>query len=92
MHRTLYEIFGLPPLNMFDALATDFSDCFTAEPDFRPFQALGVDMRIFDPEKAKDPKDPDYGQARKRASINRDDELEVDKILKKGEKEVSHYH
>ena len=29
MHRTLYEIFGLPPLNMFDALANDFSDCFT---------------------------------------------------------------
>ena len=28
MHRTLYEILGLPPLNMFDALANDFSDCF----------------------------------------------------------------
>ena len=32
MHRTLYQIFGLPPLNMFDALANDFSDCFTTSP------------------------------------------------------------
>ena len=24
MHRTLYQILGLPPLNMFDALANDF--------------------------------------------------------------------
>ena len=38
MHRTLYQIFGLPPLNMFDALANDFSDCFTTSPDFRPYQ------------------------------------------------------
>ena len=67
MHRTLYEIFGLPPLNMFDALANDFSDCFTTKPDFRPYTVVPVDPRIFDPEKAKDPKDPDYGQARKHA-------------------------
>ncbi len=37
MHRTLYQILGLPPLNMFDALANDFSDCFTTQPDFRPY-------------------------------------------------------
>ena len=89
MHRTLYEIFGLPPLNMFDALANDFSDCFTTEPDFRPYKALAVDPRIFDPEKAKDPKDPDYGQARKLPSIGMDDDDEVEKILKRGEKETS---
>ena len=39
MHRTLYEILGLPPLNMFDALANDFSDCFTTTPDFRPYRS-----------------------------------------------------
>ena len=65
MHRTLYEILGLPPLNMFDALANDFSDCFTTSPDFRPYRCRPVDPRIFDPEKAKDPKDPDYGAARR---------------------------
>ena len=86
MHRTLYEILGLPPLNMFDALASDFSDSFTDTPDFRPYQSRAVDPRIFDPEKAKDPKDPDYGQARRKASAPMDDEEEVEKILKRGEK------
>ena len=89
MHRTLYQIFGLPPLNMFDALANDFSDAFTTEPDFRPYTAVPVDRRIFDPEKAKDPKDPDYGRARKMRSIGLDDGNEMEKILKRGEKESS---
>jgi YVTN family beta-propeller protein len=89
MHRTLYEILGLPPLNMFDALANDFADCFTTQPDFRPYEAVPVDPRIFDPEKAKDPKDPDYGQARKLRSIKMDDDAEMDKILKTGDKETS---
>ena len=89
MHRTLYEILGLPPLNMFDALANDFSDCFTTKPDFRPYTVVPVDPRIFDPEKAKDPKDPDYGQARKLRSIVMDDDEEMEKILKRGAKEVS---
>jgi len=91
MHRTLYEIFGLPPLNMFDALANDFSDSFTTTPDFRPYNVVPVDPRIFDPEKAKDPNDPDYGQARKLPSITMDDDDEVGKNLKRGEKEVSRH-
>jgi YVTN family beta-propeller protein len=89
MHRTLYEIFGLPPLNMFDALANDFSDCFTTKPDFRPYKVVPVDGRIFDPEKAKDPKDPDYGRARKLPSVVMDDDEAVEKNLKRGEKESS---
>jgi YVTN family beta-propeller protein len=89
MHRTLYGIFGLPSLNMFDALANDFSDCFTTQPDYRPYKAVAVDRRIFDPEKAKDPKDPEYGQARKQPSIPMDDDDEMENILKKGEKEVT---
>ncbi len=89
MHRTLYEIFGMPALNMFDALANDFADCFTTKPDFRPYTVVPVDRRIFDPEKAKDPKDPDYGQARKLRSIQMDDDEEVEKILKRGAAESS---
>jgi YVTN family beta-propeller protein len=88
MHRTLYEIFGLPPLNMFDALANDFADCFTTKPDFRPYKCLPVDPRIFDPEKAKDPKDPDYGKARLLPSISLDDPEEMEKVLRRGEKEA----
>lgn len=84
MHRTLYEILGLPPLNMFDALANDFSDCFTLTPDFTPYTHVGVDPRIFDPEKAKDPKDPEYKKARTTASIVRDAPDEDDKALPGG--------
>lgn len=72
MHRTLYEILGLPPLNMFDALASDFSDAFTLTPSFAPYVCQPVDPRIFDPEKAKDPNDPDYQQARHLPSVERD--------------------
>jgi YVTN family beta-propeller protein len=81
MHRTLYEILGLPPLNLFDALANDFSDCFTTTPDFRPYRCLDVDLRIFDPEKAKDPKDPEYRRARLEPGIKRDDPDDEEEIL-----------
>ena len=87
MHRTLYEIFGLPPLNMFDALANDFADCFTTTPDFRPYRCVPVDPQIFDPEKAKDPKDPDYGAARRQRSIRMDDDDEIEKVLQRGANE-----
>jgi len=81
MHRTLYSIFGLPPLNMFDALANDFSDCFTTKPDYRPYKCLPVDPRIFDPEKAKDPNDPEYMKARTMLSVRMDDEEEMERVL-----------
>lgn len=81
MHRTLYSIFGLPPLNMFDALANDLSDCFTTTPDYTPYKCLPVDPRIFDPEKAKDPSDPDYGQARLMSSVRMDDEDAMEEVL-----------
>lgn len=72
MHRTLYQILGLPPLNLHDALANDLSDCFTTKPDFTPYTHTPIDARIFDPSKAKDPKDPDYKAARLLPSIRRD--------------------
>lgn len=79
IHKTVFAIFGLPPLNQFDALASDFSDCFTTKPDFRPYRAVPVDPRIFDPAKAKDPLDPDYKQARLQPSVPLDDAGEADR-------------
>ena len=72
MHRTLYEIFGLPPLNLFDALSNDFSDCFTDKPDFTPYAAEKVDRRLFDWPKSRDKNDPYYIKARKLPTIQRD--------------------
>ena len=72
MHRTMYEIFGLPPLNLFDALSNDFSDCFTDKPDFTPYTVQKVDPRIFNWPGIRDPKDPQYRAARKMPTIQRD--------------------
>lgn len=84
MHRTLYQVLGLPPLNMFDALANDFSDCFTTTPDYRPYTHVAVDPRIFDPMKAKDPKDPDYKRARLEPSIRLDNAATMQQVLEEG--------
>ncbi len=80
MHRTLYELFGLPALNLFDGLANDFSDCFTTKPDFTPYTVRQVDKRIFDAKKVLDPNDPDYQKARKMKSVRRDSD-EVEEVV-----------
>jgi YVTN family beta-propeller protein len=55
IHKTIYRIFGLGSLNLYDAAASDLGDLFTAEADFSPYLARSVDPRIFDPAKARDP-------------------------------------
>jgi hypothetical protein len=84
MHRTMYEILGLPPLNLFDGLANDFSDFFTTTPNDTPYTHVPVDPRVFDPQKARDPKDPDYRKARLEPSIRLDDPEEMQKVLDAG--------
>lgn len=38
--RTIEQILGLPPMNQFDAATSPMFDCFTDEPDFRPFTSV----------------------------------------------------
>ena len=61
--KTIFRILGLPPLNLFDATATELGDCFTATPDFTPYEALPVRKELFDPEKAKEPDNPEPSPA-----------------------------
>ena len=49
----------LPPLNLFDATASDLADCFTDKPDFSPYDRQPVDPRLFDPGTAREPLDPE---------------------------------
>lgn len=56
--KTAFRILGIPPLNLFDATASDLLDCFTPVPSFTPYQALRPESEIFVPEQAKDPIDP----------------------------------
>jgi hypothetical protein len=51
--KTVFRILGLPPLNLFDAVAADLTDCLAARPDPAPYRALEVDRRIFDPAAAR---------------------------------------
>lgn len=51
--KTIFRVLGLPPLNLYDAAATDLSDVFTSTPDFAPYKLLPVDARLFDPATAK---------------------------------------
>jgi len=56
--KTIFRLLGLPPLNLFDAAASDLSDCFTTRPDFTPYTVLPIDHALFNPAKVKDPLDP----------------------------------
>ncbi len=53
VQRTIYEMLGLGPLNLEDALADDLGDMFQATPDLEPFRAKPSDKRVFDPGKAR---------------------------------------
>ncbi len=57
LQKTIFRILKLPPLNLFDASASDLSDTFTTTPDFEPYRALPEDARLFEPDKAKEPMD-----------------------------------
>ena len=60
LFKTFWNILGLPYLNQYDAAATDLSDFFTDVPDYTPYNALEVDKRVFDPQKALDPFDENF--------------------------------
>ncbi len=58
--KTFWHILRLPCLNQYDAGASDLGDLFTDEPDFTPYNAIMVDQRVFDPQKALDPFDEEF--------------------------------
>jgi hypothetical protein len=45
--KTIFRLLNLPPLNLFDATASDLADFFTPVPDRAPYHALEEDRRIF---------------------------------------------
>ena len=59
--KTIFRTLGLPPLNLYDAAASDLADCFTTSPDFTPYKVVPIDERLFEPAQARDPLDPKPG-------------------------------
>jgi YVTN family beta-propeller protein len=53
--KTMFNVLSIPYLNQYDGGATDLADCFTAQPDFTPYQAMMVDTMIFNPRTAMSP-------------------------------------
>lgn len=54
--KTVFRLLGMPPLNLFDAAASDLADCFTDEVDFAPYEVVPIARKdLFDPEKAREP-------------------------------------
>jgi hypothetical protein len=58
--KTFWNILGIPYLNQYDASASDLGEMFTETPDFTPYKAVPVDVRVFDPQKALDPFDEKF--------------------------------
>jgi len=58
--KTFWNVLGVPYLNQYDAGANDLADFFTDQPDFTPYNALEVDISMFDPVKALDPLDEKF--------------------------------
>ncbi|MCY7350122.1 MAG: hypothetical protein LH606_05585 [Cytophagaceae bacterium] len=81
LFKTFWNIFGIPYLNQYDAGATDLADFFTPEPDLTPYDALPVDARIFDPQKALTPIDEkfDWRALKEGPVLDDDDYLKRDR-------------
>ena len=53
--KVIYNILGVNYVNQYDATASLLQDFFTDKPDFRPYDAVLPDVRVFDPQQAMKP-------------------------------------
>ncbi len=81
--KTFWNVLGIPSLNQYDAEATDLANCFTNTPDYTPYKAVPVDLRVFDPQKALDPFDEKFDWEGLKLSPKLDDEDEIKEAREK---------
>jgi YVTN family beta-propeller protein len=77
--RVIYGLLGIPPVNHYDQTASLLDDFFTEKPDFKPYNLVVPDKRVFDPDKTllKYNKTIDWRKIKK--TIEMDDVEEVKK-------------
>ena len=80
--RTIYGIFGLPSNNMFDATAIPLNDLFSTKPDYTPYDAVGVDPRVFNPAATIDPVDPNFAKSWNKQKMEMDSPAFIAKVSK----------
>jgi len=89
--KTFWNVLGIPYLNQYDFGVNDMGDCFTATPDYTPYNAVPVDPRLFDPQKALDPFDEKFDWEALKESPKLDDPDEIKKAREKDKRlEVNH--
>ena len=80
--RTMELMLGLPPMNQLDATATPMSDCFTDQPDFRPFTAvpnqIPLDQMNPDVKAIRDPAQRKWAVASNKLPLDEADECPED--------------
>ena len=86
--KTMWNVLGVPYLNHYDAGATDLSDFFTDQADYTPYDAVNVDKRIFDPQKALTPIDEKFDWKALKESPTMDDDDYLFKTREEEEKKV----
>lgn len=65
--KTIELILGLPPMTLFDLIATDMRESFTSEPDFTPYEAVAPEVSLLE---VNPPLSALTGQARKDAQAS----------------------
>ena len=86
VQKTIYELLGVGPLNLEDALAADMSDMFAETPDLTPFSAEASDTRIFDPAWARFAKPKTKAEARRLREMDNSREIQAE-FREKAERE-----
>ncbi len=87
--KTINLILGLPPLNQYDAAATDLRDMFTSTPDFTPYQftpvtyAKGASAAWIAMTKKIDFRHPDADELKLRQAILKSEGLHPKKSTRK---------
>jgi hypothetical protein len=76
VQKTIYEMLGIGPLNLEDALAADMSDMFSDTRDITSFSAEASDKRIFDPARARLAKPKTKAEARKLRDVDNSREIQ----------------
>ena len=78
LQKTAYELLGLGPLNLEDALADDLSDLFDSAVHPAPFIAEAPDSRVFNPDKARVARPKNAEQARELRDCDDADEIRAE--------------
>jgi hypothetical protein len=86
VQKTIYEMLGIGPLNLEDALAADMSDMFSDTANLAPFNTETSDKRVFDPALARIAKPKTKAEARKLREVDNPREIQ-EELRKKAERD-----